>query len=333
MVSSQTSAQAATTEDKPVVVTQSAKPRSADFQRQDVEFDAGGVTLRGWLYRPNGGVAKERRVPAIVMSGGYGTTKEMFVDCYAEKFAASGFVVLLYDHRGFGSSDGTPRHEINPWQQVEDFRNAITYVSGLSFVDAKRIGVWGSSYSGGHAIVVAATDRRVKTVVAQVPTVSGSKSSVRRVYGEAENALLDRFSEDRLKRAAGGAPVMLPLMGDSNSGAIYRSQDAVDWYSAAYRRAPAEKPEISLRSVEYSRSYNPGDFIERVSPTPLLMLVAERDYVTPTDLSLEAFRNALEPKSLQIIQGSGHFDAYVQHFDVTSSAALKWFDKNLKTAR
>lgn len=328
----QTSTQAAALEDKSVSTSQPAKSHSAAIQRKDVEFDADGVTLRGWLYRPEDNLVVGYRYPAIVMTGGYGTTKEMFVDRFAERFAAAGFIVVLYDHRGFGASDGTPRHEANPWQQVEDFRHAITYTSDLGLVDAKRIGIWGSSYSGGHAIVVAATDRRVKCVAVQVPTINGTKAALRRAYGEAENALLDHFAKDRTQRAAGGAPVMLPIMGDGNSGAVYRSQDAIDWYTAAYQRAPAEKAEITLRSVEFARSYNPGDYIERVSPTPFLMLVAEKDYVTPTDLSLEAYRNAFEPKSLCIVPGAGHFDVYVRDFEYATGVALDWFVTHLRPA-
>lgn len=299
-------------------------------QRQDVGFDADGITLRGWLYRPQQDASAGQHLPAIVMCGGYGTTKEMFTDLYAEKFAAAGFAVLLYDHRGFGASDGLPRHEANPWQQVEDFRHAITRARSLDGIDAQRIGIWGSSYSGGHALVVAATDRRVKCVAVQVPTTHGTQAALRRVSGDAETALLERFATDRQQRAAGAAPAMLPLMGDADSGAVYRSPDAIAWYTAAYRRAPAEKPEISLRSVEFARAYNPGDYIERISPTPLLMQVAEQDSITPTDLALAAYRNALEPKSLRIIPAAGHFDAYGRDFEATAGAALAWFVDHLR---
>lgn len=299
------------------------------FVRKDVDFDADRITLRGWLYQPVEPAPHEQRHPLIVMSGGYGTTKEMFTDLFAERFAGAGFMVLLYDHRGFGSSDGAPRREINPWQQIEDMRHAVTFASGLSEADAQRIGVWGSSYSGGHAIVLAATDRRVRCAVAQVPTVSGTQSALRRVNGEAEAQLLARLADDRQRRARGSAPRMLPIMGDAGSEAVYKTQEAVDWYTAAYRRAPQQVPEVSLRSVEWSRAYNPGDYIQRVSPTPLLMVVAERDTVTPTDLALLAYNQALEPKALTLLPGSGHFDPYIKDFEIASTQALDWYRKHL----
>ncbi len=296
--------------------------------RQDVAFDADGALLRGWLYLPPRSNTA-RRFPAVVMAGGYGTTKEMFTDQFAEVFAAAGFAVLLYDHRGFGASEGEPRQEIDPWRQVEDLRHAITYASSLPTLDPSRIGVWGSSYSGGHALVVAATDRRVRCVAVQVPTTHGSQTAQRRASGDAETALLRRFADERLRRARGEAPTRLRLMGDAASGAVYRSQEAVDWYTAAYQRAPGAVPEVTLRSIEAARGYNPADFIERISPTPLLMQVAEKDSVTPTDLALTAYARALEPKALRILPGAGHFDVYERHFDSVSTAATEWFQRYL----
>lgn len=301
----------------------------AGTNKQNVEFDADGVLLRGWLYRSVLANDAVQRMPAIVMSGGYGTTKEMFVDAYASYFAEAGFAVLLYDHRNFGDSQGEPRHEINPWQQVEDMRHAVTYLASLPGVDAHRIGVWGSSYSGGHAMVVAATDRRVQCVVVQVPTISGTQTAFRRAYGEAESILLDRFAEDRQQRAGGADPAMIPLMGAPGTGALYQSQDAQAWYRNAYRLAPAEQPLITLRSVEFARAYNPGDYIAYISPTPLLMQIGGRDTVTPTDLALRAYNAALEPKSLQFLAQAGHFDVYTNYFEQVSAVALNWFRQHL----
>ena len=73
----------------------------------------------------------------------------------------------------FGASDGSPRQEVDPIAQIRDYRDAITFAETLPGTDPARIGVWGSSYSGGHVLIVAAIDRRVKCVVSQVPMVSG----------------------------------------------------------------------------------------------------------------------------------------------------------------
>src|SRR5215475_8196289 len=139
--------------------------------RKDIAFKTeDGVTLRGWLYLPDEATG---RVPTVVMAHGFSAVKEMYLDQFAEVFAAGGLGALVFDNRNFGASDGEPRQEIDPWAQVRDYRDAITYAEGLPEADPNRIGVWGSSYSGGHVIVVGAIDRRVKCVVAQVPLASG----------------------------------------------------------------------------------------------------------------------------------------------------------------
>ena len=75
---------------------------------------------------------------------------------------------LVYDNRNFGDSDGEPRHEIIPSLQQSDYSDAITYAQSLDEVNADKIGIWGSSYSGGHVLLVGAVDRRVKAVLSQV---------------------------------------------------------------------------------------------------------------------------------------------------------------------
>jgi cephalosporin-C deacetylase-like acetyl esterase len=146
--------------------------------RQDIEFDAEGVNLRGWLYLPDGATGT---VPTIVMAHGFSAVKEMFLDSFAEAFAAGGLGALVFDNRNFGASDGRPRQEIDPWAQVRDYRHAITWAQSRPEVDADRIGVWGSSYSGGHVLVLGAIDKRIKCVVAQAPMVSGFRNFQRLV--------------------------------------------------------------------------------------------------------------------------------------------------------
>src|SRR5215210_9310645 len=89
----------------------------------DIEFDAEGARLRGWLYRPRSGASA---APVVVMAHGYNCLKEFYLDKYAASIASAGHVVLAYDHRNFGDSDGQPRQELDPWVQVRDYRHAIT---------------------------------------------------------------------------------------------------------------------------------------------------------------------------------------------------------------
>ncbi len=95
------------------------------------------------------------------MAHGYNCIKELYLDKYAEIFANQGHAVLVFDNRNFGDSDGEIRQELDPWQQVRDYRHAITFMQTQPFVDPNRMGIWETSYSGGHVLVVAALDKRM----------------------------------------------------------------------------------------------------------------------------------------------------------------------------
>src|SRR5207249_7767282 len=140
----------------------------------------GGITLRAWMFQPD----RPGLHPAITMAHGFAGTRDHGIERFARAFADTGFVVLLHDHRNFGASDGEPRQDVDPWRQIADWRRAISYLESLDVVDPNRIGLWGTSYAGGHAIVLGATDRRLRCVVAQVPTISGYEQGLRRIAPE-----------------------------------------------------------------------------------------------------------------------------------------------------
>ena len=268
--------------------------------------------------------------PAIVMTHGFSAVKEMYLDRYADVFANAGMAVVVFDNRSFGSSDGEPRQEIDPWAQVRDYRHAITYASTRPEVDSERIGIWGSSYSGGHVLVVGAIDRRVKCVVSQVPLVSGHANAQRLVRSDFLPAFQAQFDADREARFRGEPPAMVPVVvADPLAPSALPSADSYEWFSATHdQRAPAWRNEVTLRSVEMFMEYEPGTYLPWISPTPLLMCVAANDVLTVADLAIDAFERAREPKQLVIMPG-GHFDAYVDGFDVSSGAAVDWFVQHL----
>jgi uncharacterized protein len=295
--------------------------------RRDIDFDAEGVTLRGWLYLPDGATGP---VPTIVMAHGFSAVKEMYLDSFAEAFAAGGLGALVFDNRNFGTSDGEPRQEIDPWQQVRDYRHAITYAQTRPEVDADRIGVWGSSYSGGHALVLGAIDKRIRCVACQVPLVSGFRNIQRLVRQDFLAANRAAFDQDRAARYRGEPPAMVPVVDpDPMATSALPTPDSWEWFSETGKnRAPGWKNEVTLRTVEMLMEYEPSAYLERISPTPLLMVVAAGDHLTPTDLALEAFQQAREPKKLVLLPG-GHFDAYVKDFEAASGAARDWFLEHL----
>ena len=295
--------------------------------RRDIEFNAEGVTLRGWFYPAEGA---GRSAPAVVMAHGFSAVKEMYLDSFAEGFAAAGLSVLVFDNRGFGASDGEPRQEIDPWAQVRDYRHAITYASTLAEVDATRIGIWGSSYSGGHVLVVAAIDRRVKAVVSQVPLVSGHDNLRALVRADFIAGFREMFDSDRLARFAGNPPAMVPVVDEDPLGAsALPTPDSWQWFTETGKtRAPSWRNEVTLRSVEMFTEYEPVSYMPYISPTPLLLLVAVGDHLVPSELAIAAYDKAHEPKKLVILPG-GHFDAYVKGFDSASVPARDWFARHL----
>src|ERR1700704_3731830 len=172
--------------------------------RTDIEFETeDGITLRGWHYLPH---SRPRKVPTIVMAHGFSAVKEMYLDRFAEAFADAGLATLVFDNRNFGASDGEPRQEIDPWRQVRDYRDAITFAETLETTEPERLCIWGSSYSGGHVLVVGAIDRRVKCVVAQVPLVSGYRNILRLVRADFIAAARAQFDQDRESRFTGNPP-------------------------------------------------------------------------------------------------------------------------------
>jgi len=173
-------------------------------ERRDIDFEVeGGDRLRGWLFQPEMDAGQH---PAVSMAHGYAGVKEQGLERFARAFAEAGFVVLLHDHRNFGSSDGALRHDIDPWRQIADWRRAISFLESLPEVDPNRIGVWGTSYAGGHVLVLGATDRRIRAVVSQVPTISGYEQGLRRVPPDAIAALERLFDEDERAQFRGEPP-------------------------------------------------------------------------------------------------------------------------------
>jgi len=295
-------------------------------ERHDIEFAGeGAVTLRGWLFRPEGPGPH----PGITMAHGFAGVKEHGLERFARFFADAGFVVLVHDHRGFGASDGSPRFDVDPWAQIADWRRAISFLEGQPDVDAERIGLWGSSYAGGHAIVLGATDRRLRAVVAQVPTISGYQQSLRRVPPDQVADLQTKFIEDDRAQFRGGSPALQAVVSsDPAVPAAYRSPDAIAFYTQPTMPDNVWHNSMTVRSSRAARMYEPGIWIDRVSPTPLLMVVGLQDTVTVTDLALAAYERALEPKKLVTISG-GHFDPYQGRFDRAAGAARDWFTQHL----
>lgn len=286
------------------------------MERQDIVFNANGAMLGGWLYRPDGG---QDRHPAIVASHGFSAVIAMGLDDFGQAFAKAGFACLIYDHRNYGRSGGWPRNETDPWQQVEDMRAAISFLRSLAFVDRDRIGLWGTSYSGGHALTVTALDRRVRCTVSMVPLVSGQRTFDAWVPAERRARFLERLANERDRRAEGAPPEVTP--------AALPGSETEAWAKAVDKDGAYENF-VTLRSLDLMRSYEPIAFVPRIAPTPLLMVIAENDVQTPVEWQREAFVLAGDPKKLVTLPG-GHYDPYMGHLAASIEASVGWFREHL----
>jgi fermentation-respiration switch protein FrsA (DUF1100 family) len=295
--------------------------------RNDIEFSGfGGTLLKGWLYVPEVSLP----APAVVMAHGFSAVKEMALDRFAEVFCDAGMTVLVYDHRNLGASEGSPRQEINIWAQSRDYGHAVDWMAERPEVDADRIAVWGSSFSGGEVIVVGACYPRVKAVVANVP-FSGlpgiDYATIPDTFEEIRNNLLDE-SGSGLADAEG--EIMGPFAvveADGNELPVFLDQPASREWFLEYGKLPESGWEnhVTIRnSFGTEPAFDPGICIRHLSPKPLLMLVASQDNMADTAVSVAAFDRAGEPKRLEMLEGN-HFVAYQGQGFVQASTVMREF--------
>ncbi|MDP6709086.1 MAG: alpha/beta hydrolase [Alphaproteobacteria bacterium] len=277
---------------------------------------ADGVDLAGRLYLPDGA----RPHPAVVMSHGFSGLMDMGLDPYARAFQAAGLACLVYDHRNFGNSGGAIRQEVDPWQQIRDMREVIAHARIQDEVDASRVGLWGTSYSGGHVLVIGAVDRRVACVVSQVPVTSGSGAIERMVTAPEMPGFLAQIYEDYDARARGEAPATVP---------VYQPGGETAQWAEKMGAGTAYRNEVTLRSRDLWLEYEPWSFMHRISPTPLLMIIAAHDTRVPTRDQLEAYHRALEPKELLLLD-CAHYDPYMSRLEEAIAAGREFLVAHLQ---
>ena len=290
--------------------------RRAKIQTED------GTILRAYLHSPGPGAH-----PGIVMCPGFGGVKP-HIDPYAALFAEAGFAVLNFDNRGWGTSEGEPRQELNVFKQITDLRDAITFAESQPEFDSELgFGVWGSSFSGGLALVTAANDPRVRCVVAQIPNVSGHRNALKLFTAEQRHEIRSRAAIDRLARLAGEPPMTVPMFCEDPDELCAFPGEFPEEYREAIDSGIWNN-QTTIRSLENFIEFEPAGWLPYVTPKPLLMILAERDRCTFTEVQREVYETAPEPKKLLTYDG-GHFDAYTTFFEQTGQPARDWFVEHL----
>jgi fermentation-respiration switch protein FrsA (DUF1100 family) len=301
--------------------------------RKDVEFTSGGETVRGHHYTPDG--MGDGPFPIILMAGGWCYVKELVQPHYAAAFNNVGCAALVFDYRNFGDSDGQPRQHLDPWMQIEDYHNAISYAETLDIADPDRIGVWGISYSGGHALIVGATDPRVKCIFSTIPVVDGYLN-MQKVHGSIGfRRLKDAVAEDRRKRFSTGEYGYIPMSSPDFATELctWPFPEVTEVFkNLQATTSPNHEHRNTIASVENLFDYSVFPFVERILNTPTMMLVAEGDDITLWDKEIEAFNKIpTSKKRLFVVDHTTHMVLYSNQsqLEIAADQGAKWFEENL----
>lgn len=300
---------------------------------KEVEFDSCGVRIRADLLLPEG----SGPFPVVVMAGGWCYVKELRQPQYAKEFVDRGFAALIFDYRYMGASDGEPRQHIDPWAQIEDYQNAISWVENQPELDSDRIGAWGISYSGGHVLILGAIDPRVKVVVSNVPVMNGYET-MWRVHGtERFRKLKDLILEDRRHRMATGEYTYMGMSGTpANPDAAMTTwpfdEVRVVFEELKETQAPRHEHRNTVVSVENLMKYDSGPYAARIINKPVMMIVAKDDDITMWDQEIAAFDSIQSPdKELVVLPATDHMTLYsnLTALDYAAKAAGSWFTRHL----
>jgi dienelactone hydrolase len=264
------------------------------------------------------------KLPTVILCHGWGGTV-VGLRPEALALARAGYLAVAFDYRGWGKSDarvvltapapdragrsgsGTTfqaevrevREVVDPLDQTTDLLNALHWVQGEPQSDADHIGLWGSSYSGGHVVYAAARDPRVKALVSQVPALDsrwaiGTPEDRALTYGEAT-----RRARGELGYPEPGVRVIKTLRG-----------------------AP-----IRDRMIDFA----PVDDVSRAAGCAMLFITAEHEeYFDNKDHAGKAYDRAQGPKKLVTIPGITHYGIYGAARPQAQKLMLEWFDAHLK---
>jgi dienelactone hydrolase len=276
-----------------------------------------GTRLTGTLWKPKD-VAPEDELPAILLTHGWGGVRSHLDSTYAPKFAGAGFVVLTFDYRGWGDSDGklvmrepapAPgadgevtvkaqmiREVVDPYDQLDDIRNALDFLVGDPQVDTARIGIWGTSFSGGHVIWMGARDPRIRVIVAQVGAQGSDRTPELIAHGQSRATAKARGDIDPIPQ---GIDQVEGLDGTPDWAKIarYRPIDSASAIRVPTLFIDAEDEELFDRMENGHAAYE---------------IVA---------------KNA--PAEYAVFPGK-HYDIYTVRYPAASDRALAWFQRHLQ---
>lgn len=274
--------------------------------RTEITFDSGGVTCAAYLYLPD---PSSGQAPCVVMAHGFSGTRNLGLTSYAERFAAAGMAVLVFDYAYFGASGGRPRQLLDIGHQQDDYRAAVAFARAHPGIDPDRIALWGTSLSGGHVIVVAAGDPRIAAVVSQVPFpgVEFGRASERSVKVTLQ--LLAAAAADAVRGWLRRSPRLIPVFGRPGDTAAFTSPHDKAIIDQLAGQAPDWRNAVAARMLFPLMRYQPRIAASRVN-VPLLVCIAEEEKAASPALTADLVSRA--PKAEVRRYPIGHFDAYTR---------------------
>jgi len=276
--------------------------------RQDVQFAVSGIIISAWLYLPQ---EPSQPVPCMVMSHGFGGTKDCLLEQYALRFVEAGMAVLTYDYRHFGESEGEPRQLFDVSYQLEDLRVAVAYARGRSEIDPEKIILWSTSASGGYGLVIAAEDSRIAAVIAQCAGLDHKADS--KVYMDRVGIgyflrLFVHAQRDKGRSRFGLSPHTFPIVGKPGTLAMLNAPGVYDGYVRLMEDSESFKNEVCARLLFMAHGRDTNEAVKEVR-CPVLLLVCEYDNLVSPDSHLKA-AEVLGDKAVVRSYPIGHFDIY-----------------------
>lgn len=268
--------------------------------RRDFSFSSGGVDCAAWHFPARTEALRgPAGRPCVVMAHGFGGTRDTGLTSFAEAFAEHGLDAVVFDYRGFGASGGTPRQAVSFLRQRAEYHAAIAAARRLPHVDPSRIVAWGTSYSGGHVLTVAATDPRIAAVIAMNPATDGLAALLAIVRREGVTGVLKLTAaglRDLAGTAVGREPYRIPLAGPPGTTAVLAEDHAAVDYPAL--GGPTWRNECCGRSALGVALNRPVTQVRSVR-VPLLVQVGDDDVITPAAAAQRAARCAAGPTEIR----------------------------------
>ena len=273
-----------------------------DVTTSESVFDSSGERCVGTLWRPTG-VAKP---PLVLMAHGFAALRSFRLPAFAERFAQAGVAAYAFDYRTFGDSSGQPRHWVSPKRHLQDWTAALAHVRGLPDIDADRIVLWGTSYSGGHVLQFAAQRPDIVAAIIQAPHVSGIATAFNLPFLNLAKATIAGLTD--LAGGAIGHPHYSPVVGRPGEFAAMSSAEVWDGWFAMTSPGQVWDNKVLSRAFLTLPLFSPIFTARRVA-VPTLVIVGTNDTVTPPAAATRAA--AKIPKGELHVLPCNHFQPYV----------------------